>query len=204
VTAFLIDRSMPGLSFGSPLRKMGARGILNCSIHLDAVWVPDENRLGVEGSGFAGLMRSFEASRVLAAAAAVGLGRAACSAACDYAAGRRGFGQTGGGHQSVAFRIADMVTRTEAARLMVWRAARRLDEGRPCATESSMAKLTATETAMWITWAALQTLGGYGYSRDNLVEKWFRDAKLGEIVEGTSDIQRVIISRGILGTARPS
>jgi alkylation response protein AidB-like acyl-CoA dehydrogenase len=100
-------------------------------------------------------------------------------------------------HQAVAFRLADMKARVEAARLLVWRSARRLDAGLDATESSAIAKLTASETAMWVTWAAVQTLGGWGYSREFLVEKWMRDAKLEEIEEGTSDIQRLIISRAM-------
>jgi alkylation response protein AidB-like acyl-CoA dehydrogenase len=98
-------------------------------------------------------------------------------------------------HQAVAFRLADAATRIDASRLLVLRAAQALDTGRPASAAAAMAKLYASETAMWVTWAAIQTLGGWGYSREHLVEKWFRDAKLEEIEEGTSDIQRLVISR---------
>lgn len=197
VTAFALERDAPGVSFGPAMAKMGARGIVNCSVHLDGAWVPDCDRLGEEGGGFTGLMRVFEASRVLAGAAAVGLCRAATDFALDYARSRRQFGRPIIEHQAIAFRLADMATRTEASRLLVWRAARRLDAGLPCAMESSMAKVFASESAMWVTWAAVQVMGGWGYSREFPTEKWMRDAKLGEIVEGTSDIQRLVISRAL-------
>ena len=145
-------------------------------------------------------MHTFDASRVTLAASATGLARAALEyavavrqrAACSSAS-------RSAEHQAVAFRLADMALRVDAARLLTWRAARRCSTGGQRATaEAAMAKLYASEAAMWCTWAAVQTLGGWGYSREYPVEKWMRDAKLEEIEEGTSDIQRLIISRGIL------
>ena len=130
-------------------------------------------------------------------AAAVGCARGAMEYALDYAKTREQFGKPIIEHQAVAFRLADMKARVEAARLLVWRSAKRLDAGLDATESSAIAKLTASETAMWVTWAAVQTLGGWGYSREFLVEKWMRDAKLEEIEEGTSDIQRLIISRSM-------
>ncbi len=197
VTAFLVRKGTPGLEFGPPLRKLGQRALLNTEIFLDGVEVEERDRLGEEGQGFSGLMHTFDASRVILGAAATGVARAALDYAVDYASERTQFGVPIGRHQAVAFRLADMATRVEASRLMVWRAARRLDAGQRASREAAMAKLTASETAMWATWAAVQTLGGWGYSREHLVEKWMRDAKLEEIEEGTSDIQRLVISRSL-------
>ena len=195
VTAFLVRRDSAGLSFGEPMRKMGQRAIVCREIFLDDVYVPAENRLGEEGSGFYGLMRTFDISRTVLGAAAVGVARAALEYARDYAKTRQQFGAPIISHQAVAFRLADMATRIEAARLLVWRAAKALDQGRPARQLAAMAKLSASETAMFCTWAAVQTLGGWGYSREHPVEKWMRDAKLEEIEEGTSDIMRLVISR---------
>ncbi|MEV0270590.1 acyl-CoA dehydrogenase family protein [Hamadaea sp. NPDC050747] len=195
VTAFLLDKHRDGLSFGQPMRKMGQRAITNTEIFLDGVFVPEEDRLGDEGRGFHGLMRTFEISRTVLAASATGLARACLDLATSYARDRVQFGKPIIEHQAVAFRLADMATKIAASRLLTWRAAKRLDAGLPCAAESAMAKLTASETAMFCSWAAVQTLGGWGYSREYLAEKWMRDAKLEEIEEGTSDIQRLIISR---------
>ncbi|WP_027346080.1 acyl-CoA dehydrogenase family protein [Hamadaea tsunoensis] len=195
VTAFLARKD--ALEFGAPMRKMGQRAIVNTEIFLDGVYVPDEDRLGAEGQGFAGLMRTFDISRTVLAASATGLARACLDLATGYARERAAFGKPIIEHQAVAFRLADMATRIEAARLLVWRAARRLDAGLPSTTEAAMAKLTASETAMFCSWAAVQTLGGWGYSREFLAEKWMRDAKLEEIEEGTSDIQRLVIARGL-------
>jgi acyl-CoA dehydrogenase len=197
VTAFLLEKGAQGLSFGAPMRKMGQRAIVNTEVFLDDVFVPAEDRLGAEGQGFAGLMRTFDISRAVLGASATGLARACLELAVQYARERTQFGKPIIEHQAVAFRLADMATRIEAARLLVWRAARRLDAGLPAGTEAAMAKLTASETAMFCSWAAVQTLGGWGYSREFLAEKWMRDAKLEEIEEGTSDIQRLIISRSL-------
>ena len=195
VTAFLVRRDSAGLSFGEPMRKMGQRAIVCREIFLDDVYVPAESRLGEEGSGFYGLMRTFDISRTVLGAAAVGVARAALEYARDYAKTRVQFGAPIISHQAIAFRLADMATRIEASRLLVWRAARALDQGKPACQLAAMAKLSASETAMFCTWAAVQTLGGWGYSREHPVERWMRDAKLEEIEEGTSDIMRLVISR---------
>ena len=160
--------------------------------------VGEDRRLGEEGLGFRGLMETFDRSRVTLAASAVGLARAALEFAVEYAKQREQFGRPIAEHQAVAFRLADMAVRMDASRLLTWRAAVMLDRGERATTEAAMAKLHASETAMYCTWAAVQTLGGWGYSREYPVEKWMRDAKLEEIEEGTSDIQRLVISRGVL------
>jgi acyl-CoA dehydrogenase len=198
VTAFLLDRDDEGLSFGAPMRKMGQRAIVNTELFLQDCFVADDRRLGDEGEGFRGLMATFDRSRVNLAAAATGLARAALEYATAYAKERRQFGVPIAEHQAVAFRLADMALRVDASRLLAWRAAQMLDRGERATTEAAMAKLHASETAMACTWGAVQTLGGWGYSREYPVEKWMRDAKLEEIEEGTSDIQRLIISRGLL------
>jgi acyl-CoA dehydrogenase len=195
ITAFLVRKGEAGLRFGSPMKKMGQRAIINTEVFLDDVFVPDSDRLGNEGEAFYGLMQTFDTSRAILGAAATGAARAATEYAIEYARERNQFGKPIIEHQAVAFRLADMATRVEQARLMVWRAARRLDAGLDASKECAAAKLTASETAMFCTWGAVQTLGGWGYSREFLAEKWMRDAKLEEIEEGTSDIQRLIISR---------
>jgi acyl-CoA dehydrogenase len=198
ITAFLLHRDDEGLSFGAPMRKMGQRAIRNTELFLDDCFVADDRRLGDEGDGFRGLMHTFDRSRVTLAASATGLARAALEYAVQYARERVQFGRPIAEHQAVAFRLADMAVRVDASRLLTWRAARLLDAGERATTEAAMAKLHASEAAMFCTWAAVQTLGGWGYSREYPVEKWMRDAKLEEIEEGTSDIQRLIISRGVL------
>ncbi len=198
VTAFVLESGDDGLSWGPPMRKMGQRAIVNTELFLDDVRVPADRRLGPEGEGFRGLMQTFDRSRVTLGASATGLARAALEYATAYARERVQFGKPIAEHQAVGFRLADMALRVDASRLLVWRAARMLDAGERATTEAAMAKLHASETAMWCTWAALQTLGGWGYSREYPVEKWMRDAKLEEIEEGTSDIQRMVIARGLL------
>lgn len=195
ITAFVVDAAVDGLSTSQPFRKMGQRAICNTELVLDDVVVAEHDRLGAEGQGFFGLMRTFDISRTILGAATVGLAQAALDAAIDYAKQRAQFGRPIIEHQAVGFRLADVATRIDAARLLTWRAARRIDTGLDASKEAAMAKLFGSETAMFATWAAVQTLGGWGYSREFLVEKWMRDAKLEEIEEGTSDIQRLVISR---------
>ncbi|MET9909081.1 acyl-CoA dehydrogenase family protein [Streptomyces sp. NPDC006476] len=192
VSAFLLRKETEGVSFGEPMRTMGQRAIV-CR----DVFVPEEDRLGAEGEDFHGLMRTFDVSRTVLGAAATGVARAAYEYARDYARERRQFGRPIIEHQAVAFRLADMRTRVEQAWLMTWRAARRLDAGLGATAEAAMAKLTASETAAYCTWAAVQTLGGWGYSREFPVEQWMRDARLEEIEEGTSDIMRLVIARDL-------
>jgi acyl-CoA dehydrogenase len=199
ITAFVVHDDDPGLRCGPPIRKVGQRAILSAELFLDDLFVAEDRRLGAEGEGFSGLMQTFDRSRVTLAASATGLARAALEYAVDYAKERQQFGKPIAQHQAVAFRLADMALRVDASRLLTWRAAELLDRGERATTEAAMAKLHASETAMWCTWAAVQTLGGWGYSREYPVEKWMRDAKLEEIEEGTSDIQRLVISRALVG-----
>ena len=198
ITAFLLEDGDAGFSCGPPIRKMGQRAIPNTDLFLDEVYVAADRRLGAEREGFRGLMQTFDRSRVTLAASSTGLARAALEFAVDYARERTQFGRPIAEHQAVAFRLADMALRVDASRLLAWRAATMLDRGERATTEAAMAKLHASETAMWCTWAAVQTLGGWGYSREYPVEKWMRDAKLEEIEEGTSDIQRLVIARGLV------
>ncbi len=195
VTAFVVPRTAEGLSVGKPMRKMGQRGIVNAEVFLDNVRVPVFHRLGDEGQGFYGLMRTFDASRILIGASATGLARAALDTSVRYAQERHQFGTPIINHQAVAFRLADMAARVDAAHLLTVRAAQLYDQGHQVTEEAAMAKLVASENASWVAAAAVQTHGGWGYSREFPVERWMRDAKLEEIEEGTSDIQRLIISR---------
>jgi acyl-CoA dehydrogenase len=195
VSAFLLRKDTPGMTFGEPMKKMGQRAIVCREIFFDKVFVPEEHRLGGEGQGFTGLMETFDISRVVLAAASCGAARAAYEYALDYARQRTQFGKPIIEHQSVAFRLADMATRIQSAWLLTLHAARVLDAGGDASRLAAMAKLQASEMSMWVTWAAVQTLGGWGYSREYPVEQWMRDAKLEEIEEGTSDIMRLVISR---------
>ncbi|WP_037361745.1 acyl-CoA dehydrogenase family protein [Amycolatopsis orientalis] len=195
VSAFLLHKDTAGMTFGEPMRKMGQRAIVCREIFFDDVFVPESGRLGPEGQGFHGLMKTFDVSRIVLAAAATGAARAAYEYALRYARERSQFGKPVIEHQAVAFRLADMATRIESAWLLTLHAARQLDAGADAGKLAAMAKLQASETAMAVTWGAVQTLGGWGYSREYPVEQWMRDAKLEEIEEGTSDIMRLVISR---------
>lgn len=202
VTAFLLPRDTEGMEFGAPMKKMGQRAIVCREIFFSDAFVPSANRLGEEGQGFYGLMRTFDISRVVLGAAALGTARAAYEYARDYALERVQFGKPVIEHQAVAFRLADMAARIDAAWLQVLNAARMIDAGQAVPREqvtasAAMAKLGASEAAMFCTWAGVQTLGGWGYSREHPVEQWMRDAKLEEIEEGTSDIMRLLISRNL-------
>jgi len=197
ISAFLIEKGAEGMTFGAPMKKMGQRAIVCREIFFGDVFVPDENLLGAEGGGFTGLMQTFDISRIVLAAAATGAARAAYEFALDYARTRIQFGKPIIEHQAVAFRLADMATRIQSAWLITLHAARQLDAGANVNGLAAMAKLQASETAMFVTWAAVQTLGGWGYSREYPVEQWMRDVKLEEIEEGTSDIMRLVISRNL-------
>lgn len=201
VTAFLLRKGADGMTFGEPMRKMGQRAIVCREIFFDEVFVPESDRLGAEGQGFHGLMKTFDVSRIVLAAAATGAARAAYEYALEYARSRVQFGKPIVQHQAVAFRLADMATRIQSAWLLTLHAARQFDAGADATALAAMAKLQASETAMAVTWGAVQTLGGWGYSREYPVEQWMRDAKLEEIEEGTSDIMRMIISRRISGAS---
>lgn len=194
LSAFLIERGTPGLSFGPPERKMGLRGAANCDVVLEGCRVPATQRLGDEGRGFAVAMETLDGGRVGIAALAVGLAQGALELATAWARERRQFGRPLAEFQAVQFKLADMVTRIEAARLLTLYAAWLQDHARPYAAEAAMAKLTASETAMWTTTQAVQILGGRGYTRRSPAERMMRDAKVCEIFEGTSEIQRMVIA----------
>jgi acyl-CoA dehydrogenase len=165
---------------------------------LDQAVLLEEAGRALVGESFFDASRPFNERLAALSLEAVGIAAKALDMGVEYAKTREQFGKPIAEHQAVAFRLADMATRVDAARLLVHRAARKLDGGGEVTKEAAMAKLFASETAMWCTWAAVQTLGGWGYSREYPVEKWMRDAKLEEIEEGTSDIQRVVISRRLL------
>jgi alkylation response protein AidB-like acyl-CoA dehydrogenase len=195
ICAFIVEADSPGLKSGKKEKKMGMRASHTGDIILEDVRVPIENRLGEEGAGFFIAMRAFEHTRPLVAIAAVGLARAAYEYALEYAQQRVQFGKPIIAKQAIRFILADMATEIDAARLLVWRAAWMADQGQPCNIPASMAKVYAADMAMKVTTDAVQILGGYGYMREYPVEKWMRDAKILQIVEGTSQIQKVIISQ---------
>ncbi len=198
ICAFIVEKEM-GVQGGKRERKMGIRASTTAQIHLDDVFVPQENMLGEEGEGFLTAMRTFEHTRPDVAAMAVGIARAAFEYAMEYSQHREQFGRAIARFQAIGFMLADMATEIDAARLLTWRSAWMLDQGLPVNKEASMAKRFAADTAMKVTTDAVQIMGGVGYTRDYPTEKWMRDAKIMQIFEGTSQIQRVVISRMLTG-----
>jgi alkylation response protein AidB-like acyl-CoA dehydrogenase len=195
ITAFLVERGDPGASAGREERKVGLRASYTGSLVLDATRIPADRLIGEEGQGFEIALDFFQASRPQVAAGAVGVARAAFEHATDYAREREAFGRPILGRQGVGFKLADMAMQIEAARLLVWRACAALDAGEDAGLLGSYAKAFAADTAMSVTTDAVQVLGGAGIMRDHPVEKWMRDAKVFQIVEGTSEIQRQIVTR---------
>ncbi|MER5309598.1 acyl-CoA dehydrogenase family protein [Streptomyces sp. NPDC002773] len=199
ITAFLVPGDAPGLSAAPPERKMGMTGSPTAQLHLDGVRVSDARRLGAEGQGFTLALDALDSGRLGIAACAVGLGQAALDEAVAYARERRQFGRPIADFQGLRFLLADMATRVEAGRALYLEAARLRDEGRPFGRCAAMAKLFCTDAAMQVTTDAVQVLGGYGYTADFPVERYLREAKMLQIVEGTNQIQRVVIARHLVG-----
>lgn len=214
MAAFIVEQGTPGLQMGKVEKKLGVRASHTAEVVLDGCRVPLAHRLGgtpdtdlAPGSARSSAKRSgpnplmlLQYSRLVYAAAAVGLARAAYEYARDYSMGRESFGQPIARHQAVGTKLADMTMRIDAARLLLWRAGWMVDTGRPLdRAEGSMAKCYSADVAVWVAQEAVQILGGYGYMEDHPVEKWYRDAKIYPIWEGTNEIQRSIISRAITG-----
>ncbi|MEV7149729.1 acyl-CoA dehydrogenase family protein [Streptomyces sp. NPDC093084] len=199
ITAFLVPGDAEGLSAAVPEKKMGMKGSPTAQVHFDDVRVPDERRLGEEGQGFAIALSALDSGRLGIAACAVGLAQAALDEAVAYATGRRQFGHPIADFQGLRFMIADMATQIEAGRALYLAAARLRDAGRPFAKQAAMAKLHCTDTAMKVTTDAVQILGGYGYTADFPAERYMREAKVLQIVEGTNQIQRMVIARHVAG-----
>jgi butyryl-CoA dehydrogenase len=197
ISAFIVPTRTAGYEIASIERTMGQRGWDHCQIALRDCRVPAENLLGSEGQGLTIALSNLETGRIGVAAQAFGMARAAYEFALAYAGERRTFGKAIFEHQAVAFRLADMATQLQAAELMILQAARLRDAGLPCLKEASMAKLFATEMAEHVCSDAMQTLGGYGYLADFPLERIYRDVRVCKIYEGTSDIQRLVISRQI-------
>jgi acyl-CoA dehydrogenase len=197
ITAFIVESGDEGFVRGSRLPKMGSRCYPAAEIAFEDCFVPAERRLGAEGEGFRGLMWVFDVARVQLAASSVGLGRAALELAVDHASEREAFGRPIHEFQAVSFRLADAKLKLDQARLMTRHAAELADAEQSFSTEAAMAKLVASEAAVFATSAAVMTLGGAGYIRDSLAQKWYRDAKLDEIWDGTSDIMRLLIARSL-------
>ncbi len=194
----VVPSDLPGVSVGKKEEKMGQRAADTREVIFEDVRVPVNNRLGDEGQGFQLVMATLDKIRAEVAAAAVGVARAAMEASVQYAQEREQFGQPISAFQAIQFKLADMAIKLEAARLLVWRAAWMADQGLRNTYESAIAKAFAADSAMQITTEAVQIFGGYGYIREYPVEKYMRDAKLLQIYEGTSEIQRLVISRWLL------
>jgi alkylation response protein AidB-like acyl-CoA dehydrogenase len=203
ITAFIIEADKSGFIRGKKEPKLGIRASATCEIVFEDYRVPVENRLGEEGEGFKIAMTVLDAGRIGIASQALGVAEAAFEAAVDYAQQREAFGQPIGQFQGIQWMLADMKTRLEAARLLIYSAALAKEQakhdGGRYTLEASMAKLFASETAMWVTEKAVQIHGGMGYSKELPLERYFRDAKITEIYEGTSEIQRLVIARNVLG-----
>ena len=197
VSCFVIEKGTPGMSFGKPEEKLGQHAAITTSVTFDECFVSDDALLGPEGQGFIIAMSSLDGGRIGIAAQAVGIARAAFEAAKDYADERKSFGKPIREYQGISFKLADMATRLDAARLLAYRAAWLKDHGFRMTQEASMAKLFASEASSFITHQAVQIFGGYGYSKDYPVERYFRDSRVTEIYEGTSEVQRMVIARQI-------
>jgi len=198
IAAFIVEKGFKGFSVGKVEKKLGIRASSTSSVILDSCEVPAENRLGEEGEGFKIAMSTLDSGRIGIATQALGIGRAAFEFSTKYATQREAFGQTISQFQAIQAKISDMAVQLDAARLLVWRAAWMKDRGLPIIKEAAMAKLFASEAATFVTKEAVQVLGGYGYIREYPVERFFRDAKITEIYEGTSEIQRLVIAREVL------
>jgi len=199
ISAFIVEKQFPGIRVGKVEKKLGIKCSSTAEIILDSCRAPKENLLGEPGMGGRIALATLDGGRLGIAAQAVGIARAALEDSAAFARERRQFGQTIGEFQAIQWTLADMATRIDAARLLMYRAAYLRRQGRPYTKEASMAKLFASEAAMWASHKAVQIHGGYGYIQDYAPERYFRDAKITEIYEGTSEIQRVVISRHVLG-----
>jgi len=197
ISAFIVPTDLPGYIVSRIEEKMGQRASDTAQITFENLRLPAEFRLGAEGEGYRIALSNLEGGRIGIASQSVGMARAAFEAALAYAKERESFGKAIVEHQAVAFRLADMATEIDAARLLVLRAAALRDRGEPCLKEASMAKLFASEMAERVCSAAIQVLGGYGYVSDFPVERIFRDVRVSQIYEGTSDVQRIVISRAV-------
>lgn len=199
ISAFIVPRETPGLVVGKVEDKMGHRASNTTEVYFEDVKVPEENLLGKEGIGFIIAMRTLDKTRAPVGSAGVGVAKAALEYAIEYARTRKQFGKSIALFQNTAFQIAQMAMEINAARHLVWHAAWLMEQEKPCGKESAMAKAYASDVAMKVTTEALQILGGYGYMKDYPMEKLMRDAKLLQIYEGTNEIQRLVISREVIG-----
>lgn len=198
INAFIVEKNWPGVTVGAKENKMGIRGSDTHSISFSDVKVPKSHRIGEDGFGFTFAMKTLSGGRIGIASQALGIASGAYERALAYSKQRKAFGKEIMNHQAIQFKLADMATRIEAARLLCLRSAWEKDNGIDYTISSSMAKVYASETAMWTTTEAVQVHGGYGFVREYHVERLMRDAKITQIYEGTSEIQRIVIARGIL------
>src|SRR5260221_14204547 len=201
ITAFILEKGMKGLARSKKENKWGLRASETASVVFEDCFVPDENRLGEEGQGFVNAMQILDGGRISIAALAVGIAQGAYESAVRYSRERQQFGKAISEFQAIQFKLADMATQIDAARLLMYRAAWMKDEGKKTTKESSMAKLYAGEMSVRVCEEAIQIHGGYGYTKDYPPEKYWRDSKLCTIGEGTSELQRTIIAREILKQA---
>jgi alkylation response protein AidB-like acyl-CoA dehydrogenase len=199
ISAFILEKGMPGFKVNKGDEKLGTRGSDWGELVMEDVRVPDANLLGKLNDGFKVFMDTLDGGRISIGAMALGIAQGALDKSIEYAKSRKQFGKPIGAHQAVAFMVADMATEVEAARHLVYHSARLKEAHRPFSRESAMAKLFASETAMRATSNAIQIHGGYGYLKDFPVERYYRDAQLTTIGEGTSEVQRLVISRQVLG-----
>ncbi|MFI0506870.1 acyl-CoA dehydrogenase family protein [Streptomyces albogriseolus] len=199
ISAFLVPGDAEGLSAAAPEKKMGMKGSPTAQVHFDGVRVPDARRIGEEGQGFAIALSALDGGRLGIAACAIGVAQAALDEAVGYATERRQFGRPIADFQGLRFMLADMATQIEAGRALYLAAARLRDAGRPFGRLAAMAKLHCTDTAMRVTTDAVQILGGYGYTADFPAERYMREAKVLQIVEGTNQVQRMVIARHLVG-----
>ncbi len=195
ISAFIVEKDTPGFIIGKDEHKMGLHGSRTVQITFEDMRIPAANRLGEEGEGFKIAMANLNTGRIGIATQALGIAEAAFEAAVAYSKERIQFGKPIAANQGVGFKLADMGTAVEAARLLVYQAASLREQGLPCGKEASMAKLFASKTAVDVAIEAVQVFGGYGYTEDYPVERYFRDAKITEIYEGTSEIQRIVIGK---------
>ncbi|MFA6275463.1 MAG: acyl-CoA dehydrogenase [Pedobacter sp.] len=198
INAFIVEKGTPGFTIGPKENKLGIRGSDTHSLMFNDVKVPKENRIGDDGFGFSFAMKTLEGGRIGIAAQALGIAAGAYELALNYSKQRKAFGKPISDHQAIAFKLADMATQIEAARMLVYKAAWLKDQGQSYTLAGSMAKLFASKVAMDVTVEAIQIHGGYGFVKEYHVERLMRDAKITQIYEGTSEIQKMVISRSIL------
>lgn len=198
LTAFVVEKDTPGFSVGKHEHKLGIRASSTVELVFEDCFVPEENRLGDEGDGFKIALSAIDASRVVVAAQALGIAQGAFDKALPYAKERQQFGQPIINFQAIQWMLADMATQIDAARLLTYRAAYLQDNGQPYIKEASMAKVFAAETSSFVTNKAVQIFGGYGYVKEYPLERYLRDAKITEIYEGTSEMQRMTIARQLM------